>query len=184
VGSSRILFLAPLAIFILVAAVAGYYLLENRDPRLLPSAMINKPAPTFRLNGLSVDGREVAKGFSSDDFKGHITVLNFFASWCGPCLVEHPQVMALAGMRGVVVLGVNYKNKPVDAAAWLARNGNPYARIGVDPQGDLALEFGLYAVPETFVIDHTGRIRVKHVGPITEDVLQENLLPAIRALQR
>jgi len=181
--SRRLLFVMPLAVFVLIALVAGYYLLDNRNPRLLPSALIDKPAPTFRLPGLSVDGTEIAKGFSSADFKGRITVLNFFASWCGPCLIEHPHVTALSKVAGVTVIGVNYKNKPAQAAAWLKQHGNPYARIGVDRRGDLALEFGLTAVPETFIIDRQGRIRVKHVGPITEEVLKQKFLPAIKALR-
>ena len=182
-GSRRLLFLAPLAFFAIVAAAAAFYLTSGRDPRLLPSALIDKPAPEFAAPGLSVAGTPVARGFSSAFFKNRITVLNFFASWCAPCLVEHPQITALSNLPGVTLVGINYKNKPDKAAAWLARHGNPYARIGVDPAGDLAPEFGLYGVPETFLIGPRGRIRLKHVGPITVQVLKEKILPAIQALK-
>ncbi len=183
-GSRRLLYLAPLAVFAIVAAAAAYYLSSGRDPRLLPSALIDKPAPEFTAQGLSVAGKPLARGFSSAFFENRITVLNFFASWCAPCLVEHPQITALSKVRGVTLVGINYKNKPDEAAAWLARHGNPYARIGVDPAGDLAPEFGLYGVPETFLIGPRGRIRLKHVGPITVPVLKDKFLPAIQALKQ
>ena len=182
--SRRLLFLVPLAVFAIVAAIAAYYLSSGRDPRLLPSALIDKPAPVFAAADLAVGETIVAKGFSSAFFKDRITVLNFFASWCAPCLVEHPQMTALSRVRGVTLVGINYKNKPDEAAAWLARHGNPYARIGVDPTGDLAPEFGLYGVPETFLIGPRSRIRLKHVGPITISVLKDKFLPAIEALKQ
>ncbi len=180
----RLLYLAPLAVFAFVAAAAAWYLASGRDPRVLPSALIDKPAPTFVAPALSVDGKPVVPGVSSAFFKGRLTALNFFASWCAPCLVEHPQIVALSKVPGVSLVGINYKDKPAKAAAWLARHGNPFARIGVDPTGDLAPEFGVYGVPETYLIDRRGRIRFRHVGPITVKVLEEQFLPAIRALKR
>ena len=181
--SRRLFFLAPLAVFAVIAAAAAFYLMSGRDPRLLPSALIDKPAPVFVAAGLEYNGRTIRKGVTSASFTGRITILNFFASWCTPCLVEHPQITALAKVQGVSMVGINYKDKPADAARWLARHGNPYARIGVDPGGEIAPEFGLYGVPETFLIDRAGRIRFKQVGPITKQVLREKFLPAIEALK-
>lgn len=182
--SRRLLYLAPLAVFAVIAAAAAFYLQSGRDPRLLPSALIDKPAPEFSAPGLEFEGKAVRQGVDSASFKGRITILNFFASWCTPCLVEHPQISALSEVPGLTVAGINYKDKPADAARWLVRHGNPYDRIGVDPAGEIAPEFGLYGVPETFLIDSAGRIRLKQVGPITEQVLEEKILPAIRALGR
>ena len=181
--SRRLLYLAPLAAFAVIAAAAAFYLQSGRDPRVLPSALIDKPAPGFAAPGLEFEGRTIRQGVESASFKGRITVLNFFASWCTPCLVEHPQITALSKTAGVTLVGINYKDKPADAARWLARHGNPYARIGVDPAGEIAPEFGLYGVPETFLIDRAGRIRFKQVGPITKQVLEEKFRPAIEALK-
>ncbi len=180
----RLLYLAPLAVFAIIAAAAAFYLQSGRDPRVLPSALIDKPAPEFAAPGLEFEGKTVRRGFESASFKGRITILNFFASWCAPCLIEHPQITALSKTPGVTLVGINYKDKPADAARWLARHGNPYVRIGVDPAGEIAPEFGLYGVPETFLIDRAGRIRLKQVGPITVQVLKEKFLPAIEALKQ
>ncbi|MXW91721.1 MAG: DsbE family thiol:disulfide interchange protein [Rhodospirillaceae bacterium] len=182
--SRRLLYLAPLAVFAVIAVAAAFYLQSGRDPRLLPSALIDKPAPAFSAPGLEHDGRIVRQGVDSASFEGRITVLNFFASWCTPCLVEHPQITALSKTPGVTLVGINYKDKPAEAANWLARHGNPYARIGVDPAGEIAPEFGLYGVPETFLIDRAGRIRFKQVGPITKQVLEQTILPAIETLKK
>ena len=182
--SRRLLYLAPLAVFAVIAAVAAFYLQSGRDPSLLPSALIDKPAPVFSARGLEHGGKIIRQGVESTSFKGRITVLNFFASWCAPCLIEHPQITALSKVSGVTLAGINYKDKPADAARWLARHGNPYARIGVDRDGEIAPEFGLYGVPETYLIDRAGRIRFKQVGPITKQVLKEKILPAIGALKK
>lgn len=183
-SARRFFFLAPLIGFVIIMVAAGYYLIAGNDPRAVPSALINKPSPNIAINGLAVDGKQIRPGVSTSDFKGRITVLNFFASWCPPCLVEHPQIMALSKVDGVTVVGINYKNKPAKAAAWLMEHGNPYNRIGVDRSGDTGLEFGVRRVPETFLIDQQGRIRLKHVGAITRSVLKDTFLPAIRALKQ
>lgn len=182
--SRRLLYLAPLAVFAAIAAAAAFYLQSGRDPSLLPSALIDKPAPAFSARGLEYGGKIIRQGVESASFEGHITVLNFFASWCAPCLIEHPQITALSKVPGVTLAGINYKDKPADAARWLDRHGNPYARIGVDRDGEIAPEFGLYGVPETYLIDRAGRIRFKQVGPITKQVLEEKILPAIEALRK
>ncbi len=182
--SRRLLFLVPLAVFAVIAVAAAFYLASGRDPRVLPSALIDKPAPIFAAPSLTFKGRTIGQGIDNTAFEGRITVLNFFASWCTPCLVEHPQITVLSRATGVTLVGINYKDKPSDAAAWLDRHGNPYARIGVDRKGEIAPEFGLYGVPETFLIDRRGRIRLKQVGPITAQVLKERILPAIEALRK
>ena len=135
---------------------------------MLPSALIDRPAPEFAAPGLEFEGKAIRQGFESASFKGRITILNFFASWCTPCLVEHPQITVLSKTPGVTpgrhqLQGTSRRTR----RAGLARHGNPYARIGVDPAGEIAPEFGLYGVPETFLIGRDGRIRLKQVGPIT-----------------
>lgn len=181
-GSKRLVFIAPAMLFLGLFAVAGYYLIGGKDPRALPSALIDRPVPVFRLAALSHDGGAVRPALGSEDFTGKVTIVNFFASWCTPCLVEHPQITALSRVDGLSVVGINYKNKPVQAVAWLQRHGNPYTRIGVDPAGEVAIDFGLYGVPETFLIDRKGHIRLKHVGPVTPAVLRDKIMPAVRAL--
>jgi cytochrome c biogenesis protein CcmG/thiol:disulfide interchange protein DsbE len=179
---SRILFILPVLVFALFAAIVAYFMLTGRDPRLLPSTLINQPAPDFTLP--PIKGWEDRKpGLTTADLKGTVTVVNFFASWCVPCLAEHPQVMALSKIEGVRVVGINHKDKPAAVKDWLTRHGDPYARSGAD-SGRAAIQWGVYGMPETFIVDKTGRIRFKHVGVITPDTLKAKLLPAIRELQK
>lgn len=178
----RLLFVVPVILLIGLAVIAASYLTGGKDPRELPSALINKPVPVFDLPAITVDGQTTRPGLSSTHFAGKVTLVNFFASWCTPCLAEHPQITALSRVKGLTVVGINYKNKPAAASQWLARHGNPYTRIGVDAKGDTALEFGLYGVPETFLIDRKGQIRLKHVGPVTVQVMNNKIMPAVRAL--
>lgn len=173
--------LLPVALFLGLATLFGFALVSG-DPSKLPSALIGKQAPktTFAaLEGLTVGGRPVA-GFSSDDLaKGKVTVVNFWASWCVPCVQEHPLLIALNERSGVAIVGVNYKDQPDSARRFIGRYGNPYAAVGVDPQGRGAIEWGVYGMPETFVVDGKGRIVYKHVGPITPQSLEQRLLPVI-----
>ena len=179
---SRILFILPVLVFALFAAIVAYFMLTGRDPRLLPSALIDKPAPEFTLP--PIKGWEDRKpGLSTADLKGKVTVVNFFASWCVPCLAEHPQVTALSKIEGVQVVGINHKDKPAAVKDWLTRHGDPYARIGAD-SGRAAIQWGVYGMPETFIVDKTGRIRFKHVGVILPETIKEKLLPVIRELQK
>lgn len=164
-----LLYLLPLAVF---AMVAGYFVVGlHRNPEDIPSALIGKPAPEFSLPGL--DG--VAPGFTTADLKGRVTVVNVFASWCVPCRAEHPYMMRFAREDGMRILGINYRDKPADAKAWLDRLGNPYARIGVDRDARVSINWGVYGVPETFVVDADGIIRFKQVGPITTPDLAAKL---------
>src|SRR5262249_54576538 len=130
------------------------------DPNILPSALIDEEVPQFALPPLPGKG----EGFSSADLKGHVSLVNAFASWCGPCRIEHPVLNALAQKKRVTIYGLNYKDRPEAGLAWLAELGDPYAKIGAD-NGRVGLEWGIYGVPETFLVDRGGRIRYKHVGP-------------------
>ncbi|HEV2335913.1 MAG TPA: DsbE family thiol:disulfide interchange protein, partial [Stellaceae bacterium] len=155
------IFLIPAAVFGLLAV--GFFVGLGIDPNVLPSPLIDQPAPEFALPPLAGD----RPGFSSADLKGHVSLVNTFASWCAPCRVEHPVLNALAQTKRVAIYGIDYKDKPDAARAWIAELGNPYTRIGAD-DGRVGIEWGVYGVPETFIVDSQGRIRYKHVGPLTE----------------
>jgi cytochrome c biogenesis protein CcmG/thiol:disulfide interchange protein DsbE len=173
----RLLYLLPVALFI---AVAAYFLLAlnpNRDPKQLPSALIDKPAPTFTLAGL--DGSD---GLKLDAFKGKVVLVNFFASWCEPCRDEHPILMRLAKEGQTPLYGIAYKDKPEDTQRFLKQLGDPYRAIGLDASGRTGIDFGVYGVPETYVIDQEGRIRLRHVGPLTEADVARQLLPLLKEL--
>ena len=125
------------------------------------------------------------QGLETADLKtGKVTIVNFWASWCVPCHAEHPLLMALKDKADLVLAGINYKDAPADARHFLGANGNPYAKVGADLNGRAAIDWGVYGVPETFVVDGTGRITYKHLGPITEESLQSRLLPAIEAARK
>jgi cytochrome c biogenesis protein CcmG/thiol:disulfide interchange protein DsbE len=169
----------PLVLF---AALAGVFLLNiDKDASVVPSVLIDKPAPEFSLPPLP--GRD--KGLSRADLtKGEVSVLNVFASWCVPCRAEHPLIKRLSREADVPVYGLNYKEKnPEDGVKWLAELGDPYAAVGMDLSGRTGIDFGVYGVPETFIIDGTGQIRYKHVGPVTVEVLEKVLLPKIAELK-
>ncbi|HZS85815.1 MAG TPA: DsbE family thiol:disulfide interchange protein [Stellaceae bacterium] len=171
----RLLFLLPVALF---AVIAGYFTLGLRgDPSLLPSALIDKPAPDFALPGLG--GKP---GLARADLAGRVALVNFFASWCAPCRTEHPLLMRLAEEGKVALYGIDYKDKPEDAARLLAQLGDPYRRIGVDREGRTAIDFGVYGVPETYVVDAAGRIRYRQVGPISAADWERKLLPLLQKL--
>jgi cytochrome c biogenesis protein CcmG/thiol:disulfide interchange protein DsbE len=158
----------PLAVAAVLAAVFLWALSADRDPSRVPSPFIDKPAPAFSLPDLYCGPK-----LTEAALKGRVTVLNVFASWCFPCRVEHPLLMALAKDGKAQVFGLNYKDKPEDAKAWLEEHGNPYAKVGTDRNGRTAIEWGVYGVPETFLIGPDGRIRQKVVGPLTEDQLKD-----------
>lgn len=168
-------YLIPLAVFVALAGLLAVGL--NLNPREVPSPLIGKPAPVFVLPRLDDPAVQVAAA----DLKGQVWVLNVWASWCVPCLAEHPLVTELA-RSGVRVVGLNYKDKPEDATRWLARHGNPYAMVLADRDGAVGIDFGVYGVPETFVIDQDGIIRHKQIGPITPEALREQILPLLKKL--
>lgn len=174
----RLLFVLPVVLLGLLAAMA--YLRLGKDPSVLPSALIDRPAPDFVLPPL-LDGMP---GLATADLKGQVALVNVFASWCAPCRVEHPVFLRLKEDGRVAIYGIDYKDKPEDATAWLQRLGNPYTRIGADRDGRAAIEWGVYGVPETFVIDREGRIRYRHVGPVQPRDLEEKILPLLAELQK
>lgn len=173
----RLMFIMPLLVFFGVGV--AFFLGFNRDPREIPSALIDKPVPEFALPALP--GHK--QGLSSADLKGDVQLVNVFASWCVPCKVEHPIVTRLA-QQGVTVRAINHKDRAEDALAWLARNGDPYASIGVDRDGRTSIDWGVYGVPETFLIDRQGRIRYKHVGPLTPEAVEQTILPLVKELRK
>jgi cytochrome c biogenesis protein CcmG/thiol:disulfide interchange protein DsbE len=174
---TRWILFVPLGAFVVIGAT--FYLLLGRDPHLVASPLIGRPVPQFSLP--AVKGREL--GLSSADLKGEVSLVNVFASWCVACREEHPVLMQLHDARTVTVHGLNYKDAPDAAARWLDTMGDPYTRTGADRDGSVAMDWGVYGVPETFVIDAQGRIVHKQIGPITAEVLQSTILPLIRKLR-
>lgn len=168
--------LLPLVVFVLLAGVFLVQLLSGRDEAIVPSALIGQPAPKTALAAL--DGAGVP-GLDSAAFAGKVTVLNIFASWCAPCREEHPVLLAMAQDKRYVMSGLNYKDEPGDARRFLGELGNPFDAIGVDPAGRTAIEWGVYGVPETFVVGKDGTILFKHVGPLTEEKVRTQLMPVI-----
>jgi cytochrome c biogenesis protein CcmG/thiol:disulfide interchange protein DsbE len=150
----------------------------RHDPSIVPSLLIDKPVPDFDLPPLLED----KPGLATADLNGQVALVNVFASWCIPCRIEHPMFMRLAEKGEVPVYGINYKDAPADAKRWLAELGDPYTRIGADRDGRAGIEWGVYGVPETFVVDGTGTIRFKHVGPLTAEVLEDTIMPLVREL--
>src|SRR5882672_10806324 len=180
VRSSRLKRLWPMLPVIAFAAVVVFLGIGlTRDPRVVPSPLIGKPVPVFDLP--PVKGRTA--GLSSRDFGGDVVLLNVFASWCVSCRAEHSLLVALSRQHAVPIFGLNYKDKPDDAAAWLDNMGDPYVRTGADLDGRVGIDWGVYGVPETFVVDRTGRIAYKHIGPLTREALENTLLPMIEKLR-
>lgn len=181
--SRRLWMLIPLVLFLAVAGLFFYALSGN--PNLVPSVLIGKPVPETKFPALpefKVQGQSIA-GFASTDLASSgATLVNFWASWCAPCIAEHPQLIALSKLPGVRLFGVNYKDEPADARQFLGRYGNPFTVIGVDPKGRNAIEWGVYGMPETFLINAKGEIVYKHVGPITPEHLRTKVVPVIQTL--
>ncbi|MCL4767806.1 MAG: DsbE family thiol:disulfide interchange protein [Hyphomicrobiaceae bacterium] len=174
---------APLVIFAGLALMFTYAL-KTGDPSRLPSALIGKPVPQFALEpiaGLVDDGRPVPGIGTADLARGRVSVVNFWASWCVPCVQEHPVLLELTRRTGVDLYGINYKDKAAAARRFLGHYGNPYRAVGADGNGRTAIEWGVYGMPETFVVDGRGRIAYKHVGPISLEALETKVIPAIEA---
>ncbi len=168
----------PLAIFfgLLWFLYTGFSL----NPREIPSALINKSAPAFELAQLHAPEKKLGAG----DMKGQVWLLNVWGSWCVSCRYEHPFLNELAKEQVLPIIGLNWKDKPEDAKAWLVKFGDPYKISVSDLDGRVAIDYGVYGAPETFVIDAAGMIRYKHTGPIDADVLRDKLLPVIRGLKK
>lgn len=191
-------FLIPLALFLALAAFLAKGLML--DPREVPSPLIGKPAPAFTLSVLG----QPEKKFSSADMKGKVWLLNVWSTWCVSCRQEHPLLVDIAKSIGVPIVGLNYKEIRGDSeldgkklapevevkladersAAWLAQRGNPYATVAMDLDGRVGIDYGVYGVPETYLIDKAGIIRYKQIGPVTAEALQKSILPKIQELQK
>jgi len=174
----RLKLLAPLLVFLVLAVFLGVGL--TRDPRKLPSTMIDKPAPAFRIPQVHA----ADKTFSPADMKGQVWMLNVWASWCTACREEHPLLVEIAGANALPLVGLDYKDTREDALKFLQRQGNPYTLSALDADGRVGIDYGVYGVPETFIIDKQGRIRHKQIGPITPEALRDEILPLIAQLQR
>ena len=170
--------LFPFVVFVLIVGFLAIGL--NRDPGHVPSPFIGKPAPAFRAPTLF--GAQPL--LTSEALKGKVWIFNVWASWCVACRDEHPLLIGLQRDKVVSIVGLNYKDREEDAKSWLERFDNPYQVIALDPAGDIAIDYGVYGVPETFVIDQEGIIRYKHVGPISETELTGTIKPLINGLQQ
>jgi cytochrome c biogenesis protein CcmG, thiol:disulfide interchange protein DsbE len=169
-------YLLPLIVFVVLVGFLAVGL--NLKPREVPSPLIDKPAPAFKLARLDQPGQQM----TLQDLQGKVWLLNVWASWCVACRVEHPLPASSTSSGAVPIYGLNYKDKRDEALAWLARHGNPYVASLSDPEGLVGIDYGVYGVPETFVIDKTGTIRLKHIGPVTPDVLRDTILPLVKKL--
>jgi cytochrome c biogenesis protein CcmG/thiol:disulfide interchange protein DsbE len=167
----------PLAVLAVVVGFLGVGL--KLDPREVPSPLIGKAAPPFSLPVL----HEPAKTVSNTDFKGQVWLLNVWASWCVSCREEHPVLVELSKQKIVPIIGLNYKDQSDDARAWLKQFGDPYAMSLVDAKGKIGIDYGVYGVPETYLIDRDGVIRYKKIGPVTPDTVREKILPLVKQLK-
>jgi cytochrome c biogenesis protein CcmG/thiol:disulfide interchange protein DsbE len=170
-------YLLPLAGFIILAGflAAGLRL----DPKEIPSPLINKSAPAFSVPTLF----DAEQSIGTEQLRGQVWLLNVWASWCVACRQEHPLLNELAGQNVLPIVGLNYKDQRNDAINWLGELGNPYTIIAHDLKGDVGIDFGVYGVPESFLIDKKGQIRYKQIGPFTEESIQQTLLPLVKTLQ-
>jgi cytochrome c biogenesis protein CcmG/thiol:disulfide interchange protein DsbE len=171
-------FLLPLAAFVVVVGFLAVGLTLN--PRELPSPLVGKPAPAFSLPQL----HEPANVFAPNEMAGTVWLLNFWASWCGGCKEEHPVLMRMAQAGEVPIYGMDYKDTRDEALTWLRRQGNPYRLTAVDAAGRVGINYGVYGVPETYVIDKAGVIRYKQIGPLTDEVVATKILPLVQELRR
>ncbi len=172
----RLGFLIPLGAFIALAVILAIGL--NRDPREVPSPLIDKPAPAFALTRLDDAGQTLTLA----DLRGKVWMLNVWASWCVACRDEHPLLVEFSKKGLLPIYGLNYKDQRDDGNAWLARMGNPYQASLFDGEGRVGIDFGVYGVPETFIIDKTGTIRMKHIGPLTPEVIAKDIEPLLKKL--
>jgi len=175
-------YLLPLLGF---AVLAGFFIWrlhlveEGIAPNLIPSVMVDRPAPVFDLPPLLAGER----GLKTADLKGKVTLINFFASWCVACREEHPYLPQIV-KAGIVLVGIDYKDRPQDAMAWLAELGNPYPNIAVDAHGRTGIDFGVYGMPESYLIDRQGVIRFKQIGPLTPEIIQNQVIPLAEKLSK
>jgi cytochrome c biogenesis protein CcmG/thiol:disulfide interchange protein DsbE len=163
------IFLFPLITFSIILFIFFYLLLIERNPSEIPSNLIDKDIPKFKSESLIKSGEYI----SQENFKNKITLVNFFASWCKPCRDEHKYIKLLANNENIQIIGINYKDNPKKAKAWLAEVGNPYLYIGTDKKGNFAIDWGVYGIPETFIVNSKSIIKYRHVGPITKKIYKK-----------
>ena len=173
------LYALPVLLFLIVAGYFAVPLFSGRDPHELPSAMIDKPLPAFDLPALA-GGANI----STASLAGRVVVINFFASWCVPCKVEHPVLMRLATKEKLPLIGIAYKDEPAASQKELTTGGDPYLQVAIDRKGLTGLDFGVYGVPETYVVDKSGHIRKRFVGPLNAETVERELLPLLKELNR
>ena len=171
-------FLIPFILFLIL--VIFFFVGLGLNPREIPSPLIDKPAPAFNLPQL----HEPGKNLNVEDMRGKVWIFNVWASWCVSCREEHPLWVTFARKNSLPIVGLNYKDQRPDALNWLLQLGNPYVVSVMDREGRTGIDYGVYGVPETYVIDRQGIIRMKHIGPITEDVLQAKILPRVKELSK
>jgi cytochrome c biogenesis protein CcmG/thiol:disulfide interchange protein DsbE len=175
--NNRLLYALPLLTLVIMAGFFGWSLLSGRDPASIGSVMVNRPAPRLEAPAL----RDGQPALTSDLLKtGKPVLVNFFASWCTPCLAEHPLFLRLKEREHATIIGIAWKNKSEEARAWLAKLGDPFTAVGTDYDGKLSLDWGLSGVPETYLIDANGIVRLHYHAPITERDLNETILPMLR----
>lgn len=175
----KLIFVAPALLFL--GLVGAFVVGLNNNPRDIPSVLINRPVPAFALEPLPGS----ARGFTSDDLKGEVSLVNIFGSWCVACIAEHPELVKIRDSGFVKIYGIDWREKnPEDGRRWLERNGNPYTLVGLDPDSKVAVDFGVTGAPETFVVDKAGVVRYKHVGPVTTEVWEKTLKPIIEGLRK
>jgi len=173
----RFIFLAPVLVFVGLVVYFATPLLRGTDPSIIPSPLIDKPVPSFDLPPLP----GYQKGLSSADLKGRVQIVNIFASWCVPCRAEAPALMALKQMD-IPIRGIDQKDRPEDALEYLKELGDPYVSIGMDIDRKVSIDWGAYGAPETFIVDAEGRIRYKQAAPITQDDIDDTILPLLKKL--
>ena len=176
---AKTIFVFPLLVFFGVITYFTIPIVKKSDPKLLPSALVDKDVPENKLPPLSKN----KSGFDHGDLVGGETLVNFFSSWCGPCRVEHDILMKISEEKTVRLFGINYKDQTQAAIRWLKELGDPFERIVADRDGRAAIDWGVYGVPETYLIDKEGKVRYRHVGPLTERALEEKLMPLIQLLR-
>lgn len=171
-------FILPLVLFLVLVVFLAIGL--SRDPHEIPSPLVNKPAPAFALPVLSAP----QQSFKSEEMRGKVWLLNAWASWCVACREEHPLLLKLSRSGVVPIYGLDYKDERQDALAWLEEFGNPYTLVLSDKDGRIGIDYGVYGVPETFIIDRNGVIRYKQIGPVTEEALEKKIIPLVKELQK
>ena len=163
------IFIVPFIFFILILLVFLYLLIIERNPTELPSNLLNKNVPKFEVNSLM----KKEKFISSEEFGNEIVLVNFFATWCKPCLEEHSYIKRFSSEKKIRIIGINYKDNKKTTINWLNKLGNPYSDIPIDKDGRIAIEWGVYGIPETFLINSKGVIKYKHIGPVTEKIYKK-----------